>query len=66
MARKTFNEKLNSPGNLPKVEDMSGNLQYVERYKATKMLIAAPMQYNEVMAKVPKGKIITSGKNRKK
>lgn len=64
MAKKTFNEKLNSPGDLPKIEDLSDNPKFMERYKASKMLIAAPMQYNEIMERVPNGKIITVEKIR--
>jgi alkylated DNA nucleotide flippase Atl1 len=64
MAKKTFNEKLNSTGDLPKVEDLSDNPKFAERYKANTMLIAAPMQYNEIMARVPEGKIVTVEKIR--
>ena len=59
MAKKTYNDKLNSPGNLPKVEDLSDKPEAVRRMGGTKMLIAAPVQYNEIMAKIPEGKIIT-------
>ena len=59
MAKKTYNDKLNSPGNLPKVEDLSDKPEAVRRVGGTKMLIAAPMQYNDIMAKIPEGKIIT-------
>jgi len=60
MARKTFNEKLNTAGDLPKVEDISDQPGAVERWGGTKMLVAAPMEYNEVMAKIPKGKLTTT------
>ena len=59
MAKKTYNDKLNSPGNLPKVEDLSDKPEAVRRMGGTKMLIAAPVQYNEIMATIPEGKIIT-------
>jgi len=59
MAKKTYNDKLNSPGNLPKVEDLSDKPEAVRRVGGTKMLIAAPMQYNDIIAKIPEGKIIT-------
>ena len=59
MARKSYNEKLNSPGDLPKIEDISGQPKAVERWGGTKMLIAAPLQYNEIMAGIPEGKVIT-------
>jgi len=49
MAKKTFNEKLNFSGDLPKIE----------RCKADTMLIAAPLEYDRLMKKVPAGKIAT-------
>jgi alkylated DNA nucleotide flippase Atl1 len=59
MPTKTYNEKLNNAGGLPRVEDMSDNPKKVARYGGAKMLIAAPMQYNEIMARIPEGKITT-------
>ena len=59
MARKTYNEKLNSPGDLPKIEDLSDKPEAVARWGGAKMLIAAPLQYNEVMTQIPEGKVIT-------
>lgn len=56
MARKTYNEKLHAPGDLPKVEDLSAKPEAVRRYGGTKLLVATPMQYDRVMAKIPKGK----------
>ena len=64
MPKKTYNEKLNTPGNLPKVEDLSDKPEAAARLGGAKMLIAAPMQYNEIMAKIPKGKLITSDRIR--
>ena len=46
MAKKTYNEKLNSPGDLPKIEDLSAKPEAVKRMGGVKMLIAAPLQYN--------------------
>lgn len=65
MAKKTFNEKLNFAGDLPKVKDLWDRPDFVARYKANTMLIASPMQYNDIMAKVPNGKLITTDKIRK-
>ena len=59
MARKTYNEKLRGPGNLPKIEDLSDKPEAVARMGGARMLIAAPMQYNGVMAKIPEGKVTT-------
>ena len=64
MAKKTYNEKLNSPGDLPKIEDLSGKPETVKCMGGVKMLIAAPIQYNEIMAKVPEGKLTTSDRIR--
>lgn len=64
MAKKTYNQKMNAAGDLPKIQDLSGKPEFVTRYGGSKMLIAAPVQYNEIMAKVPEGKIITSDKVR--
>lgn len=64
MARKTFNEKLHNAGELPKIEDLSGKTQSIARFGGNKLLIAAPMQYNDLMAKVPEGMVITTDKLR--
>ena len=65
MAKKTYNEKLNSPGDLPKIEDLSEKPEAVKRMGGARMLIAAPLQYNEIMAKVPDGRLTTSDRIRK-
>jgi hypothetical protein len=58
MAKKTFNEKLNFSGDLPKVETLT-NPKLIQRYKAKTLVIAAPIEYDELMKKVPKGKLTT-------
>ena len=58
MAKKTFNEKLNFSGDLPKVEKIT-DPKKLERYKANTMVIAAPIEYDELMKKVPRGKLTT-------
>ena len=58
MAKKTFNEKLNFSGDLPKVEILN-NPKLIERYRAASMVIAAPAEYDELMKKVPRGKLTT-------
>ena len=57
MAKKTFNEKLEFSGDLPKVEKL--NPRMMERYKAKTMVIAAPVEYDQLMKKVSKGKVTT-------
>ena len=64
MPKKTYNEKLNSPGNLPKIEDLFDKPDAVKRLGGSKMLIAAPLQYNEIMAKIPEEKVITTDRIR--
>lgn len=59
MAKKTFNEKLMSPQN-PEIINMSHKKDFVEKYCGAKMLIATPMQYNDIMKNIPEGKVITS------
>jgi len=60
VTKKTYNERLHNTDDMPRIEDMSENETFIKRYGGTQMLIAAPMQYNKIMARVPKGKIITS------
>ena len=60
MSKKTYNEKLTNSGDLPKIEDLSGNPEAVKRMGGEKMLIAAPLQYNDMMAKVPEGSLVTT------
>ena len=64
MAKKTYNEKLNNPGDLPRIEDLSDKPEAVRRMGGVRMLIAAPHQYHEIMAKVPAGKLITNDRIR--
>jgi alkylated DNA nucleotide flippase Atl1 len=58
MPKKTFSEKLNHSGDLPKVVTLT-NPRLIERYKTTTMAIAAPLDYDALMKKVPKGKLTT-------
>ena len=64
MARKTYNEKMNRSGDLPKIEDLSSNPNAVKRMGGVKMLIAAPLQYNEAMAEIPTGRLTTADRIR--
>ena len=59
MAKKTYNEKLNHKGDLPKVEEITDE-RYIAMYGGVNMAIAPPIEYNEIMKKIPKGKVITS------
>ena len=64
MAKKSYNEKMNSPGDLPRVEDLSDKPGAAARIGGTKMLIAAPAQYNDIMARIPAGMLITTDRIR--
>lgn len=58
MARKTWNEKMADDGRFPEVKEVTAE-KMVERHGGTKMLIAGPNQYDEIMKTVPEGKLIT-------
>ena len=58
MAKKTYNEKLQFSGDLPKVEKFT-DTRFIERYKTDSMVIAAPIEYDSLMKKVPAGKLTT-------
>lgn len=62
MVKKTWNEKLNNSKNMPIVEEIP--VEAAARYGGTKMLIAAPLQYDQIMKQVPEGKVITSDRIR--
>ncbi|MDR2541957.1 MAG: MGMT family protein, partial [Treponema sp.] len=53
-----FNEKLNHSGDLPKVVKID-DPRFIKIYKTTTMAIAAPIEYDQLMKKVPKGKVTT-------
>ncbi len=59
MARKTKSwiEKLNTPGDLPKVVRL--NEKQIAKFKANTLAIPSPLEVNELMSKVPKGKLNT-------
>lgn len=59
MARKTFNEKLKDSKDMPKIVEVT-DPDAVARYGGTKMLIAPPLFYDEIMKKVPSGKLLTA------
>lgn len=59
MPKKTFNQKLQSSGDLPKVEFIDFDNKMAKRFGCGYMLIAPPIEYDEVMRKIPEGKLIT-------
>ncbi len=58
--KKSFNEKLNNTKDLPKVEFLDCDNKMAKRFGTGNMVIAAPIEYDEVMKKIPQGKLITS------
>jgi hypothetical protein len=59
MPRKSFNEKLKTKKDLPKVVTIT-DPKLIARFKGTQMLVAPPMAYDEVMKSVPFGRLITA------
>ena len=59
MARKTFNEKLQDSKDMPKIVVIEDE-KSIERYGGKNMLIAPPVEYNEIMSLIPEGKLITA------
>ena len=49
MAKKSYNEKLNNSGDLPKVEFIGFDNKMAKRFGCGNMVIAAPMEYDEVI-----------------
>ncbi len=59
MAKKSFNEKLRDGGSIPEIIEVD-DAKAIARFGGPKMLIAPPISYDEIMKKVPRGKVITS------
>ncbi|AMD17319.1 methylated DNA-protein cysteine methyltransferase [Methanobrevibacter sp. YE315] len=59
MARKSFNEKLQDSKDMPKIVVIDDE-KSIERYGGKNMLIAPPIEYSQLMSKIPEGKVITA------
>ncbi len=59
MARKSFNEKLQDSKDMPKIVVIDDE-KAIKRYGGTQMVIAPPLEYNEIMSQIPEGKLITT------
>lgn len=59
MAKKTFNQKLQDSKDLPKIAELV-DPKAISMYGGTKLLIAPPLAYDEIMRLVPEGMLITS------
>jgi alkylated DNA nucleotide flippase Atl1 len=55
--KKTWCEKLQDTKGLPKVEKITGKMS--KRWGTGTVVVPAPMEVNEIMRKVPKGKLTT-------
>lgn len=55
--RKTWSEKLADAKGLPKVERITGRMS--KRWGTGTMVIAAPAEVDAIMARIPRGKLIT-------
>ena len=63
MARKTFNEKLHDSKGMPLIQICNAP-KTIERYGGNRMLIAAPIEYDELLRRIPEGSLITTDKIR--
>jgi hypothetical protein len=59
MARKTFNEKLQFSGDLPRIVIVE-DPRTIQRMGGPRMLIAAPLDYDAEMKRVPFGQVTTA------
>jgi alkylated DNA nucleotide flippase Atl1 len=55
--KKTWTEKLHDSKDLPKVEEITDKMS--KRWGTGTVVIPAPTEVNEIMCKVPEGKVIT-------
>ena len=55
--KKSWSEKLNDNKDLPKVVKVEGKMS--KKWGEGTCIIPAPLEVNEIMGKVPKGKLIT-------
>jgi alkylated DNA nucleotide flippase Atl1 len=62
-AKKTWQEKLNDDKDLPRIEEITGNMS--QRWGTGTFVIPAPREVNEIMRQVPKGKLTTINEIRK-
>ena len=63
MAKKTYNEKLNDSKNMPLVEEVTP--EAAVRFGGPRMLLAPPLAYDELMKRVPQGRLTTVDRIRK-
>ncbi len=56
--KKDFNAKLNDNKDMPKTQILTDE-KSIERYGGDKMFLAPPLYYDEIMKRIPEGKLIT-------
>ena len=57
-SKKDFNEMMKNNKDMPKIQIVEDE-KTIQKYGGTKIFFAPPLYYNELMKKVPKGKLIT-------
>lgn len=58
--KKDFNAMLRGNKDMPKIQTIT-DAKSIEKYGGNKMYFAPPMDYDKVMRRVPRGKVITVG-----
>lgn len=61
--KKDFNAMLRDNKDMPKLQIIT-DAQSIEKYGGNRMYFAPPMDYDQVMKRIPQGKVITVGKIR--
>jgi hypothetical protein len=61
--KKDFNERMNNSKDMPKIIELDE--EAAKKWGGKKMIIAPPLYYDEIMKKVPKGKLLTTDQIRK-
>ncbi|MDO5555669.1 MAG: MGMT family protein [Clostridia bacterium] len=61
--KKDFNERMNNSKNMPKIIELDE--EAAKKWGGKSMIIAPPIYYNEIIKKIPKGKLITTEQIRK-
>lgn len=61
--KKDFNQMMNNSKDMPKVVEMDDKA--AEKWGGKTMVIAPPIEYNEIIKKIPKGKVVTTNDIRK-
>ncbi len=62
-SKKDFNAMLNDSKDMPKIVTIT-DAKSIEKYGGSRMYFAPPIDYDKVMRRVPKGKLITVGEIR--